>query len=232
MDINAGTFMYMFIRLCPFILVCFFTISSIFNNDIKGIVYLVGLLFTVGITIGISPFVPVFNGDTNNSPAAICNTLSFGTGELSHLPISEVIIGFTFLYLLVTMTAVGRKNNINLVSSNWPTVVFFLLLIITEINVNTNAFHGLYEMIYPKQESEAPAKTSYCYEWLTSLIAYGIGSIAGAMWAGIIVSTDTPEFQYFNQYKNNEKCEKANKKTFKCKVFKNGVELKSAITAE
>lgn len=228
MDINIGTFMYMFIRLCPFILVCFFTISSIFNNDIKGIVYLVGLLFTVGITISISQFIPNFTNEMND-PNAICNVTSFGTGELSQLPISELIIGFTFLYLLITMTAVGTKNNINLVSSNWPTIVFFILLIITELNVNTNAFHGLYNMIYPPPENAEPVRTSYCYEWPISLITYIIGGLAGAIWAGIIVSTNTHEFQYFNQYKNNEKCEKANKKTFKCKVFKNGVELKSAM---
>ena len=141
MDINAGTFIYMFIRLCPFILVCFFTISSIFNNDIKGIVYLIGLLFTVGMTTILSKFLPIF--ESGNTPDAICNLISFGQGELSKVPLGEVIIGFTFMYLLVTMITVGQHSDVNLVSSNWPTVVFFSLLMITEIYVNSNMFHTL-----------------------------------------------------------------------------------------
>lgn len=62
MDINISTFTYLFMRLCPFILVCFFTIGSIFNNDLKGIVYLMGLIFAIGVIIIIS-----FSNKTNSS---------------------------------------------------------------------------------------------------------------------------------------------------------------------
>lgn len=220
MDINAGTFIYMFIRLCPFILVCFFTISSIFNNDIKGIVYLIGLLFTVGITTILSKILPIF--ENGNTPDAVCNIISFGQGELSKVPISEVIIGFTFVYLLTTMITVGNDTEVNLVLSNWPTIAFFSLLIITELYVNSNIFHVFRNWLRPSSDNQPIA---YCYEWYNSLLSYGIGSIAGIIWAFIIIATKTPEFQYFNQYKHNEKCEKANKKTFKCKVFKDGVEI-------
>ena len=51
MDINIATFLYIFLHICPLILVCFFTISSVFNNDIKGIVYLCGLLVSITIII-------------------------------------------------------------------------------------------------------------------------------------------------------------------------------------
>jgi len=84
-------------------------------------------------------------------------------------------------------------------------------------------------MLSPSADPEKQSVIPYCYEWQTSLIVYIIGSICGAIWALIIVSTKTPEFQYFNQYKHNEKCEKANKKTFKCKVFKDGVEINKLI---
>ena len=205
MDINASTFMYMFIRLCPFILVCFFTISSIFNGDVKGFVYLAGLLLNVGITIGIiSNYIPNYKQDTTQN--MICDITSFGNKSLS---VGENIIGFTFFYLLTTMLIVGSKNEIDLVASNWPTIVFFTLLIGSEIFINTNVVRA------------AP----YCYDWKNSLLTYVIGGLFGAGWAWAVVSTNTAELQYFNQYKNNEKCEKTNKAKFRCKVYKDGVEI-------
>lgn len=205
MDINASTFMYMFIRLCPFILVCFFTISSIFNGDVKGFVYLAGLLLNVGVTIGIiSNYIPNYKQDTTQN--MICDITSFGNKSLS---VGENIIGFTFFYLLTTMLIVGAKNEIYLVGSNWPTIVFFTLLIGSEIFINTNVVRA------------AP----YCYDWKNSLLTYLIGGIFGAGWAWAVVSTNTAELQYFNQYKNREKCEKTNKAKFRCKVYKDGVEI-------
>ena len=179
MDINSSTFMYMFIRLCPFILVCFFTISSIFNGDVKGFVYLAGLLLNVGITIGIiSNSIPNYKQDTTQN--MICDITSFGNKSLS---VGENIIGFTFFYLLTTMLIVGSKNEIDLVASNWPTIVFFTLLIGSEIFINTNAVR-----IGP-----------YCYDWKNSLLTYFIGGLFGAGWAWAVVSTNTAELQYFNQ---------------------------------
>ena len=124
MEINAATFMYLFIKLCPFILVCFFTISSIFNNDLKGIVYLIGMLFTIGITILLGNVSGISSLVEKMSNSEICETISFGHSSLSALPLSEVIIGFTFVYLLTSMMTVSYS----LVSANWPTVIFFILL--------------------------------------------------------------------------------------------------------
>ena len=70
MELNISTFMYLFIRLLPFILVCFFSISSIFSNDVKGIVYLCGLLLTVGIGFVVSALIGMFtqkSKETNES---------------------------------------------------------------------------------------------------------------------------------------------------------------------
>jgi hypothetical protein len=136
----------------------------------------------------------------------ICDITSFGNKSLS---VGENIIGFTFFYLLTTMLIVGAKNEIYLVGSNWPTIVFFTLLIASEIFINTNVVRA------------AP----YCYDWKNSLLTYVIGGIFGAGWAWAVVSTNTAELQYFNQYKNNEKCEKTNKAKFRCKVYKDGVEI-------
>ena len=138
MELNIKTFLYIFLHLCPLILVCFFTISSIIDNDLKGMVYLVGLIFSIAVIIfggNLTSYLPewlMLHENPNND--TLCKVLSFGTGELSNLSIGQMIIGFSFFYLLTTML-LGEDN---LVSSNWPTITFFSLLMSAELLVNTN----------------------------------------------------------------------------------------------
>lgn len=136
MELNIKTFLYIFLHLCPFILVCFFTISSIFGNDIKGIVYLVGLLLSIGLVIMSESIFPNL-GDSwfNTKQNAMCNLYSFGQSSLSNLSIGQMIIGFSFSYLVYTMNIVNEDP---VFASNWPTIVFFSLLVMAELGINTN----------------------------------------------------------------------------------------------
>ena len=136
MELNIKTFLYIFLHLCPFILVCFFTISSIFGNDIKGIIYLVGLLLSIGLVIMSESIFPNLGDDWfNNKQNAMCNIFSFGQSSLSKLSIGQIIIGFSFSYLVYTMNVVNEEP---VFASNWPTIVFFSLLVISELGINTN----------------------------------------------------------------------------------------------
>ena len=215
MDINVSNFMELFLRLCPFILVCFFTISSIFDNDLKGLVYLIGLLFTVGMTIilGNTTNTSLFGISTAKIDDAnqICDVISFGSSDISQLPIGQAIIGFTFTYMLFSMILIESIT----VSANWPTVVFFIILIITEMNMNTKIFNK------NKENKEI------CYGIGTSVITYIIGFTIGGIWAWLVSLSGSPDLQYFKQYKNNEKCGKVKHDMFKCTVFKNGQAIPS-----
>ena len=44
---------YLFFRLSPFIIASFFSLISVFNSDLKGFIYLVGLIFSTAITMGV-----------------------------------------------------------------------------------------------------------------------------------------------------------------------------------
>ena len=44
MDLNLISIIYLFFRLAPFIIVCFFTLNSVINQDLRGLMYLCGLL--------------------------------------------------------------------------------------------------------------------------------------------------------------------------------------------
>jgi hypothetical protein len=128
-------------------LVCFFTISSIFGNDIKGIVYLVGLLLSIGLVIiSESIFPNLDNSWFIDKENAMCNLFSFGQSNLSNLSIGQIIIGFSFSYLVYTMNVVNEKP---VFASNWPTIVFFSLLVIAELGINTNISHYIIQYIIP-----------------------------------------------------------------------------------
>ena len=232
MELNIKTFLYIFLHLCPLILICFFTISSIFNNDLKGIVFLAGLLVSIGVIIfggNLMSFLPEWlQFPTNPKDESICNVLSFGNGQLSNLSIGQMIIGFAFSYLLTTILT--REDDI--ISSTWPTITFFSLLMFAELLVNTN-ITGLKQSItnwWNGAIDNTDTQSQYCYHWITSLITYGIAGGLGIGYAFLVNELNNPYLQYFGKYKNNEKCEKVSKKTFACKVFKNGTESNTPIT--
>lgn len=222
MDINISTFTYLFMRLCPFILVCFFTIGSIFNNDLKGIVYLMGLILAIGVIIIISSLIKQYftNFFDISIEDPICKIVSFGSSEFSQIPVGSSIIIFTFIYLLSNMIHVGIDEGTNLVKYNWPTVVFFSLLIVADWYNNTN-IGNIVNKFFNAEYKDLP----YCYNLKTTGIAYLAGGLLGWAWLEIMYSTKTPELLYFGKYKNNEKCEKVSQTQYKCKVFKNGKEV-------
>lgn len=212
MELNFATLLLLFLRLSPFVLLCFFSISSIFNNDLKGIVYLVGLLLAAGVSLMAQGFV---SPGASLDKDGICDIVSIGSGIFSSIPLGQTILGFTFAYLINSMLNTDRNNpNSSMLTTNWPTIVFFIALIFFDIVMNTNIFNSLKGII--------GLPNTYCYTVKQTGFAYAIGGVIGLIWAKLIYQTDTPELLYFSKYKNNESCAKASNKTFKCKVYKNG----------
>jgi hypothetical protein len=196
MDLNIVGFLYLFLRLAPFILVCFFTLSSIFNQDFKGIVYLIGLIFACFVTATTSALVGISYHPTENEE--ICNLipLALNSNSISNLPLGETVYGYTFAYLLYIIV----KNNI--VGQNIPTIVFFPFIILFDMvwNVNNN-----------------------CSSISHLAISLAVGVVCGLIWAAIINSTsDKSTLLYFSGVNQTETCSKASQQTFRCQVYKNG----------
>ncbi len=237
MEFNINTFMYLFIRLIPFIIVCFFSISSIFSNDVKGIVYLCGLLFTVGIGFLVSSLLGMLQGilpdsiknllksnnETVNNAFAetdseetikkkelICKLLSLGFTSLT-IPIGELITGFTFIYLVATMRFTSTEDT-NVVSNNIPTIVFFSLIMIIQVIFSNKYLSNYFNL-----------GNTICHTTSNSILSLIIGGLIGWLWAYIIISTETEELHYYNTYDNNEKCKATTSGNYKCRVYQNGV---------
>jgi hypothetical protein len=196
MDLNVIGFGYLFLRLAPFVLASFFTLASIFNQDFKGFIYLVGLLFSSFITM-LAAKLPFISNLTRPTDAPeICNVLTIGqTDSLSDLPLGQSSINYTFAYLWYSMI------HSDLVGQNIPTLVFFPLLIIFDFIWNFN---------------------NSCYSFFQLATSAGVGGLIGWLWAYIISTSKSPSLMYFSSLTNEDVCSRPTKSTFKCNVYKNG----------
>lgn len=194
MELNLVSILYLFFRLAPFIIVSYFGLQSIFNQDLKGVVFLIGLLVTTVLTITIGNILPMQNKDgavLTEFAKTICNQLTLGSnGPISKLPLSQTVFGFTLAYLSYF---IGTNN---LVSQNIPTFIIFPLLIVADIFWSSN--NGCSTNIL----------------LLTSLI---LGGIFGTLWGMIIEATNMPGLSYFSGISNKDVCSRPTKSLYKCR---------------
>ena len=208
MELNVFTISYLFFRLSPFIIVCFFALASFFNQDFKGLIYLIGVIISCFITITVGTFISDrLNGLVNvkRGDDPVCKSLiTLGNTTLSRLPLSQNIFGFTFFYLFYLFAMKKRTY----IYQNIPTLIFFPVLIIADAawNISYN-----------------------CSTYIDILISLTFGILFGLAWAGLIDKTKMTNLQYFNNVSGNAQCRKAAKQTFKCNVYKNGKLLSSNI---
>lgn len=188
--INLSAIIYVGFRLAPFILVSFFTLSSLFNSDIKGLIFLAMLLFNCFITIAIGNMLsPDSFGNPNLN--GVCNGLTLTkSGPLSvNLPLNINIMSFTFAYLAYII------YRYDLIMNNIPTVIVFSVFIL----------YQLYWLV-------ANRCSSFIYSFLSLAVGWGLGWIMSMSidHAGIV------QLQYFNGLTNQEVCKRSNNKQFKC----------------
>ena len=230
MELSLSTLAYLFLQLSPFVIVSYFGLSSIFNGDLKGIIYLFGLLISLTLLFIITkviqplrPYVSYLFQSYN------CTMFTLGGNLLEFIPLSTAIISFTFWYLMFTliehdMKEIGVKHGDKpekahkiwknafptpYINENWATITFFVLLLVGNLvfnNVDVPNF-GI----------------GQCYNSGQHAIALAIAGCLGILWSVIVRNMKTPAFQYFSRYKNNEQCKKASNKQFRCKIYKNGV---------
>jgi len=198
MELNITTIIYLFFRLAPFIIVCFFSLQSVFNQDLKGIIYLVGLVFACGLNILIGSFPGFENiisvGDELLPASArpMCRAIGLRNGELpiSNLPLGQTVLGFTFFYLVYVII------KYNLALNNIPTLLIFPILILGDIFWNVS---------------------NQCNNALALFVSLIVGGGAGILWAYIIDSTGKVDLQMFNGLGTNNVCSRPTKTIYRCR---------------
>tara|TARA_B100001094_G_C18161799_1_gene789794 strand:- start:1345 stop:1917 length:573 start_codon:yes stop_codon:yes gene_type:complete len=181
---------YLFLILFPFIVIYYFLLSSIINSDLKGIIYIIGLLFSLTSSYFIGNTIPIFNPLTNSE--SICNIINI-KNITNNIPINQNLIGYTIAYLLFFAIANNTiMNNLYLLLS------FGFILIC--------------DMVWNIRNS--------CFSYNQLLSSYIIGTLIGIIWAFIINSSNKKHLQYFTGVNDDTKCELPARQTFKCKKKK------------
>jgi hypothetical protein len=189
--LNVSALLYLAFRLSPVILVCYFLLSSIFNSDIRGLIFLGLMLVEVVITLSIGNFFHTSLSGSDINTNGVCNSVSLTPdGPLSkYFPLSLNVLSFTFGYL------VNIVYQYDLILSNIPMVIVFSSFI-------------LYNCVWLFMNtcSDVPQifgslSLGFGFGWLFS---YFIGK------SGIV------DLQFFNGVKNNQVCKRASNQKFKC----------------
>jgi hypothetical protein len=192
MELNLNSILYLFFRLAPFLIVCLFTLGSIINSEIKGFVYLVGLIFSCVMSV---LTVSSLGEQSESNKAPVCSSFTINGIISDQTPISLVIYAFTFFYLVFP---IGKYN---LAIDNIAVLIFFPLLILAEAywNISKN-----------------------CFSVSNSFIAVIIGGGLGTAWSAIIDATKLKGLQYYNVGTNRERCSRPSNKRFVCTTYKDG----------
>ena len=194
MELNLINILYMFFRLAPFVIVSYFTLQSILNQDLKGVIYLVGLIVTAFITYLIAAFLPEEKGlMTSDYSKLRCTQLTIGSNHpISKLPLSQTVFGYTLTYLSYF---IGVNN---LQTQNITTFILFPLLILGDIFWST---------------------TNLCSTPTYLLSSLIISGIIGLLWAMLIESTGVGGFAYLTGIANKDVCSRPTKSLYKCRAI-------------
>ena len=185
--------------LATLLLVFFFVMLSILNEDFKGIVYIAGILLASALNI---PLMNMIGSQRFQDENMTCNLIELPLITSYNSPaMTSLIIGFTFAYLYLPMSANDQMNYGVIVSI----LILFLIDAVTRIFGKCTT--------------------------LTGVVFGGlVGTLFGVCWYAIFHATGADYLLYFDELNsNNVVCTKPSKQTFKCSVYKNGQLISSNI---
>ena len=198
-EAKLSNLLKLFSLLSPLLLVFFMVMLSLFNQDIKGLVYLAGILIASVINIIVATQI---GSQPNPNSSVVCGVFSLpGTPPYNSPCASSVIIAFTIAYLFLPM----RFNN------NMNYIVLIALLCLFGLDA------------YTKIDSLCTPPSGTV---LGGLFGFMLGAIWFAVFHA---SGFDSLLYFETYSSNRVFCQKPTKQTFKCKVYKNGQLVSSNI---
>ena len=191
----------LFSLIAPLLLGFLLVMSSLFNQDIKGLVYLGGVLLATVINLFLMSMI---NSERNvHEQTPMCDVLSLpqNLSRYNSPSTSSLFIAFTIAYLVLPM----KYNN----QMNYVLLAFLLCLFALDAYTNI---------------------TNKCTTSGGSILGGLVGFVLGSIWFSIFHYTGYNSLLYFDELMSNKVvCARPSKQTFKCSVYKNGQLISSNI---
>ncbi len=187
-----------FTLLGPIILPSFIILASFFNGNMKGLIYLAGLVIVAMVTTMIKGFNAPRNNDLTYSPS--CYVIDIGSispDGLRTLPcFHSSIMSFTVAYLLYPVAAGGLKEYL-------PASIGLLSYL--ALNIFSR-------------------KWLKCVRWIDVALGLIIGTVFGVMYFIMIEALGGRKLLYFTEEENpnNPQCRRVTQQKWRCDVYKNG----------
>ena len=190
---NLGTIFELIAMISPVMIVFFIVMISIFNQNVKGLVYLGGMLLAMLVNIiTVRAFKSVADESIPNPTCAVFDFPGFIKNRSSS--VNCLVIAFTAVYISAPMFIEGGNVNISVIIAM---TLFYLIDVILNMTKGCTTPRGI-------------------------IIGTFIGLFCGGMWFAIFNSANK-NLLFFNELIGDKYyCDKPSKQTFKCKVFKNG----------
>jgi len=193
MQLNFSNMLQFFSTISPILVAFFLVMISLFNSDIKGLVYLGGVLMASLGNLFVMNTLKIKNDKT---PSPACNLFDFPfmNNEYISPAFNTFFLAFTLLYLFMPMQ---YFSNIN-----YPVLIFLSGLIIldavTKVSRACTNFGGI-------------------------VFGFVLGALAGIIYFVTWYYSGHEDLLYFNvEPSNNVVCARPKQQTFKCFVYKNG----------
>tara|TARA_B100000424_G_C22944042_1_gene502363 strand:- start:3791 stop:4405 length:615 start_codon:yes stop_codon:yes gene_type:complete len=190
-----------FSAIAPFLLIFLMVMVSIFNSDIKGLIYLLGIILSFVFTIMLQSIIRYNPAALGKEVSTLCKIFALPNpiGGYSSPSFNSVMIAFTFIYLFIPMDS----NNV----VNYPLLIcilgIFIIDAFTRMKGNCTNAQGI-------------------------ILGGVLGLILGAIWYNILKITGNDSLLYYDEYVSDKvACSRPEKQTFKCAVYKNGELLKT-----
>lgn len=176
----------------PIIIISFFLLDSFIFKNLKGIVFLAGLLFAIMSSIIINNTFTITRYENNNK---VCSP--FTINDISknfNLPLNPIILLYTFVYLVSIML-----NN-GFVLNNFAYIFIMGTVIIKDI--------------FWLAENK-------CFTSNQIIMSSAIGISMSLLWSLVLQKSNNKSILYTIGVNSNDTCEVPKKKTYKCKYKPN-----------
>lgn len=193
MQLNFSNLLQFFAAISPILLAFCLVMLSIFNSDIKGMVYLGGVLIASLINLFIMNTLKV-KSQTLVPPSCNLIDFPFNLNEYVSPAFNSMFIAFTLAYLYLPMQYISGIN--------YPVLMFVTGLLV--LDAVTKIMGG-------------------CTTFSGVALGGLVGFVLGIIWFILFYSTGHNDLLFFNiEASNNVICSRPSKQTFKCRIFRNG----------